>query len=219
MTVDTRIERGESVIDYAFSDASKGRGYVRWAPALDRLCDAAGSPMLDAFWSPRRRPPTTRRNAERLAHASRVIGASFITGRRSRRKSFASRHRRTDQSAHHHAAAEKSACHARRSFGAPRRPPGRAARQRALRPRRRADSHDQPDPRRRRGGTARAADPADGMSQHPGGGDGGYALARSGPTPLLRRVALRAGRGAGILREHHSRRGWSVAADLETPVE
>ena len=118
-----------------------------------------------------------------------------------------------------HAAGAQPAGHARRGAGPALRSPRPAAGQQPVGPRRRAGSRAQPDARRWRGRTPRAAHPADGASRHAAGDDAPDALAGSRPRNLRPRLGGGTRRGAGIHRQRDPHRRRSPAADLEASAE
>ena len=118
-----------------------------------------------------------------------------------------------------HAARAQPAGHARRGAGPALRSPRHAAGQQPVGPRRRAGSGAEPDARRWRGRTPRAAHPADGASRHAAGDDAPDALAGSRPRNLRPRLGGRTRRCAGIHRQRDPYRRRSPAADLEASAE
>ena len=118
-----------------------------------------------------------------------------------------------------HAARAQPAGHARRGAGPALRSPRHAAGQQPVGPRRRAGSRAEPDARRWRGRTPRAAHPADGASRHAAGDDAPDALAGSRPRNLRPRLGGGTRRGAGVHRQRDPHRRRSPAADLEASAE
>ena len=118
-----------------------------------------------------------------------------------------------------HAARAQPAGHARRGAGPALRSPRPAAGQQPVGPRRRAGSRAEPDARRWRGRTPRAAHPADGASRHAAGDDAPDALAGSRPRNLRPRLGGGTRRGAGVHRQRDPYRRRPPAADLEASAE
>ncbi len=89
----------------------------------------------------------------------------------------------------------------------------------ALGPRRRADPGAEPDARRWRDRTPRAADPADGAPSRLAEDDGREPLAGGGARGLRHRMGSRSRRGPRVRRQHDPYRRRPAAADLEAPAE